>query len=231
MRRPPRPADLKDLESFLDRPDHPDGALTLGETRGFLFAVACAPELIRPSEWIPEVFGGESPAFESAEEAERVIGALMSLYNEVTGLARASAARLPDACALHPDPLANLGSEAPIAAWSRGFREGHAWLDELWNAPLPGEVDQELGAVLTTLLFFGLGERAEFLIAEMMPSMSAPEAAALMQRVFPDAVVQYARLGRVLEEASKAPARMPGRNEPCPCGSGRKFKQCCGGAG
>jgi hypothetical protein len=22
-------------------------------------------------------------------------------------------------------------------------------------------------------------------------------------------------------------ARRPGRNEPCPCGSGRKFKQCC----
>jgi len=20
----------------------------------------------------------------------------------------------------------------------------------------------------------------------------------------------------------------PGRNDPCPCGSGRKFKQCCG---
>ena len=22
----------------------------------------------------------------------------------------------------------------------------------------------------------------------------------------------------------------PGRNEPCPCGSGRKFKHCCGNA-
>ena len=23
--------------------------------------------------------------------------------------------------------------------------------------------------------------------------------------------------------------RQPNRNDPCPCGSGRKFKQCCGG--
>lgn len=23
----------------------------------------------------------------------------------------------------------------------------------------------------------------------------------------------------------------PGRNEPCPCGSGRKFKKCCAGSG
>lgn len=22
--------------------------------------------------------------------------------------------------------------------------------------------------------------------------------------------------------------RLPGRNDPCPCGSGRKYKQCCG---
>ena len=24
------------------------------------------------------------------------------------------------------------------------------------------------------------------------------------------------------------PVRVVGRNDPCPCGSGRKFKQCCG---
>ena len=27
-----------------------------------------------------------------------------------------------------------------------------------------------------------------------------------------------------------APAERTGRNDPCPCGSGRKFKQCCGAA-
>ena len=26
-----------------------------------------------------------------------------------------------------------------------------------------------------------------------------------------------------------APRGAPGRNDPCPCGSGRKFKKCCGG--
>src|SRR5436190_938978 len=25
-----------------------------------------------------------------------------------------------------------------------------------------------------------------------------------------------------------APARRAGRNDPCPCGSGRKYKRCCG---
>jgi uncharacterized protein YecA (UPF0149 family) len=29
---------------------------------------------------------------------------------------------------------------------------------------------------------------------------------------------------------AKSTARQPGRNEPCPCGSGKKYKRCCGGA-
>ncbi|HEY9249422.1 MAG TPA: SEC-C metal-binding domain-containing protein [Rariglobus sp.] len=32
------------------------------------------------------------------------------------------------------------------------------------------------------------------------------------------------RVGTVRHEAPKV-----GRNEPCPCGSGKKFKKCCGG--
>jgi uncharacterized protein YecA (UPF0149 family) len=36
--------------------------------------------------------------------------------------------------------------------------------------------------------------------------------------------------GRVIatgDEPYRAPAKV-GRNEPCPCGSGRKYKKCCG---
>ena len=33
------------------------------------------------------------------------------------------------------------------------------------------------------------------------------------------------------EEEEAAPAASPkvGRNDPCPCGSGKKYKKCCGG--
>jgi len=30
------------------------------------------------------------------------------------------------------------------------------------------------------------------------------------------------------EEKAAAPLKSPGRNAPCPCGSGRKYKKCCG---
>ncbi len=51
----------------------------------------------------------------------------------------------------------------------------------------------------------------------------------------PDKPEHLGGLERLLAGESTPPATMPkfepkiGRNDPCPCGSGRKFKKCCGG--
>ncbi len=61
--------------------------------------------------------------------------------------------------------------------------------------------------------------------------------AAKIRRLFPDAVAEYAHSGRTIHkvllenQAAEAHPRRSakiGRNEPCPCGSGRKYKMCCG---
>jgi uncharacterized protein len=56
-----------------------------------------------------------------------------------------------------------------------------------------------------------------------------------MLHLLPEAVAEYAHFGRsvlggVAETATTAPKRVSktSRNDPCPCGSGRKFKKCCG---
>ena len=45
----------------------------------------------------------------------------------------------------------------------------------------------------------------------------------------PANVMQWARQ-RDRDELRHHPADRPGRNDPCPCGSGRKYKKCCGSA-
>ncbi|MCC6295742.1 MAG: tetratricopeptide repeat protein [Pseudomonadales bacterium] len=53
----------------------------------------------------------------------------------------------------------------------------------------------------------------------------------LRRRIRPDDA-QCSALLAVLERASAAPAvARPSRNAPCPCGSGQRFKHCCGQAG
>ena len=44
------------LTSFLAAPQRPEGMLTFHKLQGFLFAMACAPALIKPSEWLPLIF-------------------------------------------------------------------------------------------------------------------------------------------------------------------------------
>jgi uncharacterized protein len=225
------------LAAYLSRDDRPEGSLTLPEVYGFFFAVACAPDLVRPSEWIELLLGlGEDAPIEDLEHANTLLGALQDVYNEVTRLARSDPARLPPECPLLDDPSANLNPAAPVAAWSRGFRAGHGWLEESWDVPLPDEMDSEVGSVLTALIFFGLGDGVESFAAEIAPGQTVADVAVTIHKIFPDAVKEYAALGRILEEAQRreevendTPAgRLPGRNDPCPCGSGKKFKRCCG---
>lgn len=42
-------------------------------------------------------------------------------------------------------------------------------------------------------------------------------------------VLHHARLAQGLGSEAAAPVRSPkiGHNDPCPCGSGKKFKKCC----
>ena len=54
-------------------------------------------------------------------------------------------------------------------------------------------------------------------------------------RKWPKAMVEYIRLGQSIYRTRLESDRMAGagratagRNEPCTCGSGRKYKKCCG---
>jgi uncharacterized protein len=203
-----------------------------------LFAVACAPELVKPSEWMPFVFGEHEAEYASFEEAQAIIGELMALYNLVNGAVFENRAALPPDCRFRADTLANLEDDAPIAQWSRGFLRGHLWLEEVWDAYLPGEIDEDYVLMLMALSFFASKRLAEAYCAET-GGRAISEMAETMRDVFPEAMAGYAQLGRsiqriVMEEESTAsePAvsNKVGRNEPCPCGSGRKYKKCCGAA-
>jgi len=225
------------LRAFLEDPARPTGTLRYHELQGFLFAVASAPHLIRPSEWMPLVFGDAEPEYASLDEAKRMLGELMSQYNAVNASVSSERATLPADCAFRDDVLANLDDEAPVSQWSRGFMHGHTWLEDLWDSCVPDELDEALAAKLLALSFFASRTIAEAFRKETAANQSLDALASTIGRVFPNALAEYAHLGRsiaqVLTEsqtAERTPRRRQktGRNDPCPCGSGRKFKKCCG---
>jgi uncharacterized protein len=60
--------------------------------------------------------------------------------------------------------------------------------------------------------------------AGVMAQLKAGRRASRAQRTATPAASQVSAAGQ-----AKIPRRSPGRNDPCPCGSGRKFKKCCSG--
>lgn len=64
-------ADSRLLEEFLGSAARPEGTLTFHELQGFLFAIACSPETIAPSEWLQKIGNDEDLKFGDQTEATR----------------------------------------------------------------------------------------------------------------------------------------------------------------
>ena len=230
-------SDPSTLRAFLEHPSRPAGTLRYHELQGFLFTVVSAPELVPPSDWLPIVFGEHEFDYASPDEAKGILGQIMALYNMTNAAVLDPPTLLPADCPLRDDVLANFDDDAPIAQWSRGFLHGHQWLEQLWEETVPEELDDELGSILMALSFFSSREIAEGFHGETATGDQSFEAMAdAIHRVLPTAVAQYARMGRLIaevvaehewDEPELTHHAKIARNEPCPCGSGKKYKKCC----
>ena len=227
-----RRATAPSLRAFLEQPARPTGTLTYHELQGFLFAVLSAPELIRPSEWLPLIFNEQEAGYSTLEEANTILGQIMRLYNDINAAILEERVALPGDCRLRPHGLDNLEDSAALARWSRGFLLGHEWLEELWDVELPSDLDEELGAVLMTLSFFSSRSQAEAFHQETAAKTGSLEAfAESILRLVPDALAEYAHFGRsvlvgVGETTAPAPKRVSktGRNNPARVAAGRSSR-------
>ena len=74
-------AELDELEAFLASDAVPQDCMDLEMLDGYLTAVVSGPEVIQPSEWLPQVWsdGGKSaaPAFVDNEQAQRIMGLVL----------------------------------------------------------------------------------------------------------------------------------------------------------
>jgi uncharacterized protein len=126
-------AGMRLLEEFLEHPARPDGTLRLHELQGFLFAIASSPETIAPSEWLPMIGNDEGLNFTDQNEAQEILGLVMTLYNEVNATVLERSNALPAGCAFDEDISKNFEDDSSISQWARGFSSGHDWLAEVWE--------------------------------------------------------------------------------------------------
>jgi len=226
------------LRSFLESTDRPADTFTYNELLGFLFAIASSPEMIPPSDWVPIIFANDEANYRDSDEANTITEAIMILYNQCNQQVVDGNPELPLSCASILPPMENFADDAPLSQWASGFLIGHSYLEDVWDALIQEEWEEELGSCLMVLSFF-----AEIKLAEAYQEEALTEERTIEQLagdildIFDDAMVSYARLGRALylayleldqEEQEKASATYVDPDEPCPCGSEEIFSKCCG---
>lgn len=207
--------------------------------RGVFAAVATAPSELDPPSWFPLILGAESP---DPLSVRRMFDLLMRDCSSAEQCLQLGVPAIPDT-----------GDEAAVKDFCRGYVQ-LAQKDKLWKEnleafaltvpfailagyvnpasfqKLQGQNDQtafetkhrvDLAEDLVGVYRFFEQARADRLAAEAAAALEAAER-------------QHA-LGTQTDEgraesnpSASAESDKVARNEPCPCGSGKKYKKCCG---
>ena len=124
--RPLADPEYDHLAGALDR-FHGEGAMNLEQLDGFFAALICGPDAVPPSEYLPEIWGGDmanEEAFSSRQQLKDFLDLVLRHWNAITDTLQSGDVHLP----------LLLEDEHGIAHandWAQGFLRGIAlrWED------------------------------------------------------------------------------------------------------
>ena len=221
--------EFEELDEFLLSLKCADDAMTMDVLHGFLTAIIIGPEQIPATEWLPHVWGGQpeqTPDFQSEEEQEHITDLILRFLNEIAITFEVAPKEFePLFCEQEVRGKHFIDAEG----WAMGFWEAvnlrpSAW-KPIWSS--------EHAALMQPFYLLGADEIDE----EELKLVNTPakahklalqiEASIPLIRRFWQEQQRSAAPDKTKSPGRKAGSRTAG-NEPCPCGSGKKFRQCCG---
>ena len=216
--------EIDQLTDFLDSLQSPQ-AMNIERLDGFFCALLVGPDLVMPSEYWPHVIGGveenAAPAFDTLEQAQEIMGLAMRHWNAINDKLRAGDIYLP--IMLLDDDGVTRGNE-----WAKGFLHGVDLRSSSWQALMADE--KHVDAILPMIAL----AHEDHPDPELRFDSPPPDQREELLLALTAGIVQiyrYFERSRSGDSVTTQPftrdAPKVGRNEPCPCGSGKKYKQCC----
>jgi len=196
----------------------------LAWTDGVLTAAAVGPERVRLDELAHEVFDSDRP-FDDPEMGQVATSLLGLMHNTVLRkLKREGADYAPRFL-----DYAQEGEETVLAAqWADGFFAGVRLRGEMWKRLIGTDEGKRL---LGPIVVFLSDEDGSSIVLKERPQEEVAEIQADALQWLGRTVFEMSRYwkthGKRATRADVDPFRKIGRNEPCPCGSGKKHKKCC----
>ncbi|WP_258042955.1 UPF0149 family protein [Sphingomonas sp. NBWT7] len=196
--------------------------MLLTELDGFLTGLVVCPESILSGEWMTLVWGPDTdgiPPFEDPLDVQWFADAVAARRDEITrDLVRGKLQPILD--------VDQRNGEFLWEDWIDGFAEAVALRPEAWHALADDSAKASAWARLVTLMAVARDESdLDSVAINAIQDRAAAELSEAVQLLY--AAFAHAAGEKPGALAQKAASKV-GRNDPCPCGSGKKHKRCCG---
>ena len=243
---PLTPEDFDALDAELDLLREQDDEIPQWEfCEGFLAALVCMRREVPPEEYWPVLLGEDFRPMEHMEFVWR----WRRRWQEIAFALDQPVEVLEDERAYHPEALDTRGAILSLPAeervegdlenvpayaqvWALGFMYAvESWPAD-WEPPRDEDAAEMLDGALEDIVALTEGDAGEPAISmyaeDGPPSVSNERLDALAAGIWAVYALRqvWRSLGPRVDPVRKAPE--PGRNDPCPCGSGKKYKKCHG---
>lgn len=215
---------------------------------GFLAALVCCRRAIPVDEYLPALLG------EFADEAQRsqFLAIWTQRMDEVRHALDTPVETLEDEGAYHPEVMDVRGAMAELPeseraafadealpafaqVWALGFMYAVETWPEEWVAPSDKQAAKWFDQAMQSIVALTEDDTEEPTLSPFSedgpPSMSLARLNAFADAVW--SVIDLREIWRSIGPRVETLRRadVPGRNDPCSCGSGKKYKKCCGAGG
>jgi len=229
LNQPLSSEEMEELDDFLlnripddeEDPDKDCGIFELSSLDGFLTAVVSGLQMVPPSRWLPSIWGDDEQIWDSEDQFRLIMSLLMRHMNGIAGMLLES----PED--FEPIFLSRevKGKEFLVVdEWCEGYLRGVSLSSAQWN-----KGGEKIRSLLEPIALF-----ASAAMDDERDRLPMEQIEALQQAITPAVreihhfwMARRPKSGRIVADEPEGRIKV-GRNQPCPCGSGKKFKRCCG---
>ncbi len=239
------------LKKLLELSPIPEVTLSYNELLGYLYGIAITPDLIRPSEWMPVIFGEGMPEYENEDQAQRLIDAILSVLNK-------HISAFHGGTLLMPFNMENLTEKDidNIWEWTSGFEEALSLRPQCWEEEQEDLSDEERDHLMYSLIVIEgvvhpdeAADMFDYISKNELEELGVALAESEVEKALQVQIYLLQALALAVETVQNHGAKIEakrqvqirasvvpfpvrsstvGRNDICPCGSTKKYKECCG---
>ena len=219
---------MSELASYLDELDQllldqGEDWMLLTHLDGYLAGILVSPDLVPPGVWLKHIWAGDDgaslPHFEKMEDFQHIIDLIMRHYNDVL------ASLAQPGCY---EPLFDIDTRNDDVLWElwvEGFVQAMDLAPDGWER-IAVSGDAGCKAALKGMAKLHAIANGEAQLSHGKVAQWTREAPDLIP-IWVETLHAW-RLENDPSRPSSPRHGKVGRNDPCPCGSGKKYKKCCG---